>query len=240
MSYDSNNRWSASAHTAIPQIGIDAGLRQYMLRVYNYMAGGLAITGVIAYFAAASGLYEQIARTPLVYVIMFAPLLVVFLFAARIQSMSLGAAQATFWGFAALMGLSLSYIFLVYTGASIAQVFFITAATFLAMSLYGYTTKADLAKFGSFLMMGVFGIIIAMVVNIFMQSPAVQFAISVLGVVIFTGLTAWDTQRIKEVYLEGDSDVVAGKKAIQGALALYLDFLNIFLFMLQLMGNRRD
>lgn len=240
MSYNSNNRWSASANTAIPQIGIDAGLRNYMLRVYNYMAGGLAITGVVAYFAAASGLYEQIARTPMVYVVMFAPLLVVFLFAARIGSMSLGAAQATFWGFAALMGLSLSYIFLVYTGASIAQVFFITAATFLAMSLYGYTTKADLAKFGSFLMMGVFGIIIAMVVNIFMQSPAVQFAISVLGVVIFTGLTAWDTQRIKEVYWEGDSDAIAGKKAIQGALALYLDFLNIFLFMLQLMGNRRN
>jgi hypothetical protein len=238
MSYDSNNRWSASANSAIPQIGIDAGLRHYMLRVYNYMAGGLAITGVVAYLF--QGVYAQLAHSPIIYVIIFAPLLVVFLFAARIQSMSLGAAQATFWGFAALMGLSLSSVFLAYTGASIAEVFFITAATFLAMSLYGYTTKADLAKFGSFLMMGVFGIIIAMVVNIFMQSPAVQFAISVLGVVIFTGLTAWDTQRIKEVYLEGDSDAIAGKKAIQGALALYLDFLNIFLFMLQLMGNRRN
>jgi len=238
MSYDSNNRWSASANTAIPQIGIDAGLRQYMLRVYNYMAGGLAITGVVAYLF--QGVYAQLAHSPIIYVIIFAPLLVVFLFAARIQSMSLGAAQATFWGFAGLMGLSLSSVFLAYTGASIAEVFFITAATFLAMSLYGYTTKAYLAKFGSFLMMGVFGIVIAMVVNIFMQSPAVQFAISVLGVVIFTGLTAWDTQRIKEVYLEGDSDAIAGKKAIQGALALYLDFLNIFLFMLQLMGNRRD
>lgn len=242
MSYDSNNRWSASANanTAIPQVGIDVGLRNYMLRVYNYMAGGLAITGVIAYFAAASGLYEQIARTPLVYVVIFAPLVLVFLFAARIQSMSLGAAQATFWGFAALMGLSLSYIFLVYTGASIAQVFFITAATFLAMSLYGYTTKADLAKFGSFLIMGLIGIIIAMVVNIFFHSAAVQFAISVIGVIIFTGLTAWDTQRIKEVYWEGDSTAVAGKKAIQGALALYLDFLNLFLMLLQLMGNRRS
>jgi FtsH-binding integral membrane protein len=240
MSYDSNNRWSANANTAIPQVGIDVGLRSYMLRVYNYMAGGLAITGVVAYFAAASGFYEQIAHTPFIYVVMFAPLLVVFLFAARIQSMSLGAAQATFWGFAALMGLSLSYIFLVYTGASIAEVFFITAGTFLSMSLYGYTTKADLSKFGSFLMMGLFGIIIASLVNLFLQSPAVQFAISIIGVVIFTGLTAWDTQRIKETYWEGDGAAVVGKKAIMGALALYLDFLNIFLFLLQLMGNRRD
>src|SRR5579863_1201834 len=182
MSYDSNNRWSANANTAIPQVGLDVGLRNYMLRVYNYMAGGLAITGVIAYFAAASGLYEQIARTPLIWVVVFAPLGVVLLLSYRLQKMSLGAAQASFWGFAALMGLSLSYIFLVYTGASIAQVFFITAATFLSMSLYGYTTKADLSKFGSFLMMGLFGIIIASVVNFFLASPAVQFAISIIGV----------------------------------------------------------
>jgi uncharacterized protein len=240
MSYDSNNRWSASANTAIPQVGIDAGLRQYMLRVYNYMAGGLAITGVIAYFAAASGLYEQIARTPFVYVVIFAPLVVVFIFAARIQSMSLGAAQATFWGFAALMGLSLSYVFLVYTGASIAQVFFITAATFLAMSLYGYTTKRDLARFGAFLFMGLIGIVIASLVNMFIGSTALQFAVSVIGVVVFVGLTAWDTQNIKEMYWEGDGDVIAGKKAVMGALRLYLDFINLFIILMQFMGNRRD
>jgi len=240
MSYDSNNRWSASANTAIPQVGIDVGLRSYMLRVYNYMAGGLAITGVVAYFAAASGLYAQIARTPLIWVVVFAPLAVVFLLSYRLQKMSLGGAQAAFWGFAGLMGLSLSYIFLVYTGASIAQVFFITAATFLAMSLYGYTTRADLSRFGSFLMMGLIGIIIASLVNLFFASAAVQFAISVIGVVIFTGLTAWDTQRIKEMYWEGDGGEVAGKKAIMGALALYLDFINLFIMLMQLMGNRRD
>ena len=240
MSYDSNNRWSASASTSIPQVGIDVGLRNYMLRVYNYMAGGLAITGVVAYFAAASGFYEQIARTPFIWVVVFAPLAIVLLLSYRLQKMSLGGAQATFWGFAGLMGLSLSYIFLVYTGASIAQVFFITAATFLAMSLYGYTTKTDLAKFGSFLMMGLFGIIIASVVNIFVGSSAVQFAISIIGVLVFTGLTAWDTQQIKEMYWEGDGDVIAGKKAIMGALRLYLDFINLFVMLMQLMGNRRD
>ena len=240
MSYDSNNRWSASANTAIPQVGIDVGLRNYMLRVYNYMAGGLALTGVVAYFAAASGFYAQIARTPLIWVVVFAPLALVLLFSFRLQKMSLGAAQATFWVFAGLMGLSLSYIFLVYTGASIAQVFFITAATFLAMSLWGYTTKSDLSRFGSFLMMGLIGIIIAGLVNLFFQSAAVQFAISIIGVLVFTGLTAWDTQQIKEMYWEGDGSVVAGKKAIMGALRLYLDFINLFMMLLQLMGNRRD
>jgi FtsH-binding integral membrane protein len=240
MSYDSNNRWSASANTAIPQVGIDVGLRNYMLRVYNYMAGGLALTGIVAYVAAASGFYVQIARTPLIWVIVFAPLALVLLFSFRLQKMSLGAAQATFWAFAGLMGLSLSYIFLVYTGASIAQVFFITAATFLAMSLWGYTTKTDLSRFGSFLMMGLIGIIIAGLVNLFFQSPAVQFAISIIGVLVFTGLTAWDTQQIKEMYWEGDGSVVAGKKAIMGALRLYLDFINLFMMLLQLMGNRRD
>jgi uncharacterized protein len=240
MSYDSNNRWSANTATSIPQVGIDVGLRNYMLRVYNYMAGGLAITGVVAYLAAASGFYAQIARTPFIWVVVFAPLAIVLLLSFRLQKMSLGAAQATFWGFAALMGLSLSYIFLVYTGASIAQVFFITAATFLAMSLYGYTTKTDLSRFGSFLMMGLFGIIIASVVNLFVASSALQFAISVIGVLVFVGLTAWDTQQIKEMYWEGDGSVVAGKKAIMGALRLYLDFINLFVMLMQLMGNRRD
>jgi FtsH-binding integral membrane protein len=154
--------------------------------------------------------------------------------------MSVGTAQAAFWAYAGLVGLSLAGIFLIYTGVSIARTFFITAATFLAMSLYGYTTRADLARFGSFLMMGLFGIIIASLVNLFLASSALQLAISVIGVFVFVGLTAYDTQRVKEVYLASDDSVVAGKKAIMGALALYLDFLNLFILLLQLTGNRRQ
>jgi hypothetical protein len=240
MSYNSDGRWSASANTAIPQVGIDAGLRSYMLRVYNYMAGGLAITGLVAYLASATGFYQSIVGTPVYWLVVFAPLGLVLLLSFKIQSMSLGAAQATFWGYAALVGLSLGGLFLVYTGASLAQVFFITAAMFLGMSLYGYTTKADLSRFGSFLFMGLIGIVVASLVNIFFQSAALQFAVSVIGVLVFTGLTAWDTQQIKEMYWEGDSSVVAGKKSIMGALRLYLDFLNLFLMLMQLMGNRRN
>jgi uncharacterized protein len=173
-------------------------------------------------------------------VVIVAPLGLVLLLSFRIQKMSLGAAQLTFWSYAGLMGLSLAGIFLIYTGESIARVFFITAATFLAMSLYGYTTKTDLARFGSFLMMGLIGIVIAGLVNIFIGSSALQFAISVIGVVVFVGLTAWDTQRIKEMYLEGDGSVVAGKKAVMGALSLYLDFINLFVIMMQFMGQRRN
>jgi len=239
MSFDTGNRFAA--RTAIPQVGIDQGLRSYMLRVYNYMAGGLAITGVVAYFAAASGLYLALMQTPVLFwIVVFAPLGLVLLLSFRIQRMSLGAAQATFWGYAALVGLSLAGLFLVYTGASIAQVFFITAATFLAMSLWGYTTKRDLTSFGHFLIMGLIGIIIASLVNIFLHSPGLYFAVSVIGVLVFTGLTAYDTQRIKEMYWEGDGDVVAGKKAIMGALALYLDFINLFIMLMQLMGQRRN
>ena len=238
MAYDSGNRWTARA--TMPQVGVDAGLREYMLRVYNYMAGGLAITGVVAYVAAASGLYAQIYGTWLYWIVVFAPLGLVLLLSFRIQSMSLGAAQATFWAYAALVGLSLAGLFLVYTGASIAQTFFITAATFLAMSLYGYTTRTDLTKFGSFLLMGLIGIIIAGVANLFFHSAGLQFAISIIGVIVFVGLTAWDTQRIKEMYTAQDDGTIAGKKAIMGALALYLDFLNLFLFMLQFMGQRRN
>ncbi|HVA13915.1 MAG TPA: Bax inhibitor-1/YccA family protein [Stellaceae bacterium] len=240
MSFDSNNRWSASANTAIPQVGIDVGLRNYMLRVYNYMAGALIVTGLVAFFSQGFVLQLEQQRSPLMYVLIFAPLAFVLALSFGIQRMSLGAAQATFWGYAAVMGLSMSTIFLVYTGASIAQVFFITAATFLAMSLYGYTTKTDLAKFGSFLFMGLIGVVIASVVNIFVGSSALQFAISVIGVLVFTGLTAWDTQQIKEMYWEGDSTAVAGKKSIMGALRLYLDFINLFLMLMQLMGNRRN
>jgi uncharacterized protein len=239
MSYDQGNRWTARA--TMPQVGIDVGLREYMLRVYNYMAAGLAITGVVAYLAVASGFYRTIAATPVLYwVLALAPLGLVFLLAARIQKMSLGAAQLTFWIYAGMVGLSLSILFMVYTGASIAQTFFITATTFLAMSLYGYTTKTDLAKFGSFLIMGLIGIVIAGLVNLFFHSPALQFAISAIGVVVFVGLTAWDTQRIKEMYWEGDGAEVAGKKAVMGALALYLDFINLFVMLLQLFGTRRD
>jgi len=239
MSFDTGNRFAA--RTAIPQVGIDQGLRSYMLRVYNYMAGGLAITGVVAYFAAASGLYLSLMQTPVLFwIVVFAPLGLVLLLSFRIQRMSLHAAQATFWGYAALVGLSLAGLFLVYTGASIAQVFFITAATFLAMSLWGYTTKRDLTSFGHFLIMGLIGVIIASLVNLFLRSPGLYFAVSVIGVLVFTGLTAYDTQRIKEMYWEGDGGEVAGKKAIMGALALYLDFINLFVMLMQLMGQRRN
>jgi FtsH-binding integral membrane protein len=238
MAFDSGNR--ATARSALPQVGIDQGLRSYMLRVYNYMTGALALTGGVAYFVYASGLIEQIYGTPVYWVAVLAPLAFVLVLSFGIQKISLGAAQAIFWGYAAVMGLSMASIFLIYTGASIAEVFFITSATFLAMSLWGYTTKRDLSGFGHFLMMGLIGIIIAMVVNIFLQSPAVYFAISIIGVLVFTGLTAWDTQRIKEMYWDGDSAEIAGKKSIMGALALYLDFINLFLMLMQLMGQRRN
>ncbi|HKW53369.1 MAG TPA: Bax inhibitor-1/YccA family protein [Stellaceae bacterium] len=239
MSYNSGDRWTA--RTTMPQVDIDVGLRQYMLRVYNYMASGLALTGVVAYVAAASGFYQAIVGTPLFWVVLLAPLGMVLLLSFGIQRMSLGATQLSFWVYAALVGLSLAGIFLVYTQASIARVFFITAGTFAAMSLYGYTTRSDLSRFGSFLMMGLIGIILAGLVNLFVHSSALQFAISVIGVVVFVGLTAYDTQRIKEMYFEGDGAVVAGKKAIMGALQLYLDFINLFILLLQFMGvQRRD
>ena len=238
MSFDTGNRFAA--RTAVPQVGIDQGLRSYMLRVYNYMGGALAVTGLIAWFS--QGLVAQLAQqhSPLMYLLIFAPLGFVLVLSFGIQRMSLGAAQATFWGYAAVMGLSMSTIFLVYTLTSIAQMFFITAATFLAMSLWGYTTKRDLTGMGHFLFMGLIGIVIASLVNIFLRSPGLQFAVSVIGVLVFTGLTAWDTQRIKEMYWQGDDGTIAGKKAIMGALALYLDFVNLFMFLLQLFGQRRD
>jgi len=238
MSYGSGNPWSVN-RAAATGAAYDLGLRKYMMTVYNYMASGLVLTGIVAWLGADSGFYAQIAHTPLMFVVMLAPLGLVFFLSARIYTMSLGAAQMTFWVYAALVGLSLSSIFLVYTGASIAQTFFIAASAFLATSLYGYTTKADLTKMGSFMVMGLFGIIIASVVNIFMASSALQFAISVIGVVVFTGLTAWDTQRIKEQYVEGQGDLVA-RTALLGALMLYLDFVNLFLMLLQFFGQRRD
>ena len=227
--------------TKIARAEIDAGLRQFLLSVYNYMGSGLVLTGLVAYGAAETGLYASLVKTPLLFWgVVLAPLALVFLLSFRIEKMSLGAAQTAFWSYAGLVGLSLAGIFLIYTGVSIARTFFITAATFLAMSLYGYTTRTDLARFGSFLMMGLFGIIIAGLVNLFLASSALQLAISVIGVIVFVGLTAYDTQRIKGIYLEGDGSVVAGKKAIMGALALYLDFLNLFILLLQFTGDRRS
>ena len=223
------------------QAAIDAGLRQFMISVYNYMASGLALTGIVAYGAAETGLYASLIDTPMLFWgVTLAPLALVLLLSFRIEKMSLGAAKTAFWAYAALVGLSLSGIFFVYTGTSIARTFFITAATFLAMSLFGYTTRADLARTGSFLLMGLVGIIIAGIVNVFLASSIVQLAISVVGVIVFVGLTAYDTQRIKEIYLNSDSPAIAGKKAIMGALALYLDFLNLFILLMQLTGNRRD
>ncbi|NKL41463.1 BAX inhibitor (BI)-1/YccA family protein [Rhizobium leguminosarum bv. viciae] len=226
---------------------IDQGLRAYMLKVYNLMALGLAITGVAAYlsfqFAFANGeltaFGQAIYVSPLKWVVILAPLALVFFLSFRINTMTVAAAQTTFAVYAALVGLSLSSIFLIYTGQSVVQTFFVTAASFGALSLYGYTTKRNLSAMGSFLMMGLFGLIIASLVNIFLASSAVQFAISVLGVLIFAGLTAYDTQRIKELYLEADDVAVAGRKAIMGALTLYLDFINLFMFLLQFMGNRK-
>lgn len=216
---------------------IDLGLRSFMLRVFNTMAGGLALTGVVAYAAASSGLYASIAGTPLPWLVMLAPFGLALLLGFRVSRMSPAAAHASFWGYAALMGLSLAGIFLVYTGDSIARVFFISAGTFAATAAWGYTTRADLTRFGSFLVMGLVGIVLASLVNLFVGSSALQFAVSVIGVVVFTGLTAWDTQRLKIMYLEGDG---TGNLAILGALMLYLDFVNLFVSLLQLLGARRD
>jgi FtsH-binding integral membrane protein len=239
MAFMTDPRVAAQARVGTAQV--DAGLRQYMLSVYNYMGLGLAITGLVAFFVASTpALYQPIFGTPLKWVVMLAPIGFVFFLSARIHSMSASAAQITFWIYAAVMGLSLASIFLVFTGESVARVFFITAGTFGAMSLYGYTTQRDLSQFGSFLMMGLIGVIIASVVNIFLGSSALQFAISVIGVLVFVGLTAYDTQRIKETYFEGDVGEVVTKKAIMGALTLYLDFINLFVMLLQLFGQSRE
>ena len=221
-------------------VEIDEGLRAFMLKVYNYMGLGLALTGAVAFFTATSpGMMQAIHGTGLSWLVMLSPLAFILVLSFGIQKLRPATAQALFWAFAAVMGLSLSSIFIMYTGTSVARVFFITAALFGAMSLYGYTTKKSLASWGSFLFMGLLGIIIAMVVNIFLASSALQFAISVIGVLIFTGLTAYDTQKIKQQYHAGDGAVVAEKKAIMGALRLYLDFINLFIMLMHLMGQQR-
>jgi len=227
---------------------IDVGLREYMLKVYNYMTSGLLLTGIVAYVGANTPailnmLYAQgpqgLQPTLLAWIVMLSPLAFVLALSFGINRMQASTAQAVFWAFAAVMGLSLSHILLTFTGASIARVFFITAGTFAAMSLYGYTTKRDLTGMGSFLFMGLIGIILASLVNMFLQSSGLQFVISIIGVGIFVGLTAFDTQKIKSLYAEGDHDEVHKKKAIMGALTLYLDFINLFLMLLRLIGDRR-
>ena len=219
---------------------IDVGLRAYMQKVFGLMGMGTAVTGLVAYFTSQSpAMLDLIYNTPLRWVVMLAPLAFVLVLSFGIQRMRASTAQLTFWAFAAVMGLSLASIFLVYTGQSIVTTFFVSASTFLGMALYGYTTKRDLTAWGSFLFMGLLGLIVASLVGFFVQSSALQFAISVIGVLIFTGLTAYDAQKIKEMYYAGDDSETYGKKAVMGALKLYLDFINLFLLLLRLFGDRR-
>ena len=240
MALGSQPRWTVRPAIGA-QVDIDVGLRDYMLRIYNYMASGLALTGIVAYvFAQYLSAHPALAHSPLMFVLMLAPIGLVMWLSFGINRMQAATAQALFWVYAALMGVSLASVFLVFTGESVARVFFITAGTFGAMSLYGYTTQRDLSQWGSFLFMGLIGIIIASLVNIFLASSALQFAISVIGVIVFVGLTAYDTQQIKDMYFEDDDAQTAGKKAIMGALRLYLDFINLFMMLLQLFGTRRD
>lgn len=228
---------------------IDVGLRQYMLRVYNYMASGLALTGIVAALVAGSPSIHQLffqfgmrgaTPTGLGWLAIIAPIGLVMAISFGIARMRASTAQGLFWLYAGLMGVSLSSIFLVYTGASITRVFFISAASFAGLSLYGYTTRRNLSAFGAFLVMGLWGLVIASLVNMFLASSGLQFVMSIAGVGIFAGLTAWDTQKIKEMYWEYDDGEVAGKKAVMGALTLYLDFINLFMMLIRLMGDRRD
>lgn len=256
MSDFDRNYTAARGFGADRAVAIDAGLRAHMIRVYNYMAGGVALTGIVAWFAyqaaggdaitvsgrVVSGLTpfgQAIFQGPLMWVLLFAPLGLVFFLSYRIGNLQASTARLLFFIYAALLGLSLSSVFLVYTHASLTRVFFITAASFGALSLWGYTTQRNLDAMGSFMIMGLFGLIIASLVNIFLASSALYWAISVLGVLIFAGLTAWDTQKVKELYSPMDDGTVAGRKAVMGALALYLDFINMFLFLLRLLGDRR-
>lgn len=231
-----------SVGAGVGTANIDEGLKAHMSKTYGLMSIAMAITGIVAYVVGNNdAMLAAIFGTPLKWVVMFAPLVVVFAFGAMINKLSAGAAQLVFWGFAALMGLSISYIFAVYTGMSIAQTFATTAIAFAGLSLWGYTTKKDISGWGSFLIMGVIGLIVASVINIFLGSPAIQFAVSIIGLLIFAGLTAYDTQRLKNEYIQmahyGESEWLA-KSAIMGALSLYLNFLNMFLFLLQFMGSR--
>jgi FtsH-binding integral membrane protein len=218
---------------------MDQGLRRHMLSIYNYMASGVLLSGVIAMLFARSGMAEQVMATPLRWLIMLAPLGFVMAMSFGVNRMQTATLQILFWAFCAVMGLSMSTIFLVFTGASIATTFFATAGAFAGLSLFGYTTKKNLSAMGSFMTMGLIGIIIAMVINMFLQSSGLQLAISILGVLIFAGLTAWDTQRLKAEYYHYAGTDFAGKAVVMGALTLYLDFINMFQFLLSFMGDRR-
>ena len=226
---------------------VDEGLRQYMLKVYNYMAGGLCLTALAAYLVANTSLIrlfftvtpQGASMSGLGWLFLFAPLIMTFAFGWVVQRGTLQQVKAMFWGFSAVMGVSLTPILLAYTGASVTRVFLITAAMFGGMSLYGYTTKKDLSGMGSFLIMGVWGLIIASLVNLFFQSPGLSYAVSVIGVLIFTGLAAYDTQAVRQIYYGSDNEDTIGRKAIVGALNLYLDFINMFIYLLRLMGDRR-
>ena len=232
-------------------VTIDAGLRAHMIRVYNYMSAGVALTGLVAWFAFSAAVTDTggslqltafgqaIFQSPLMWVLVLAPLGLVFALSFGINRLSAGTALVLFFVYAGLLGLSLASIFLVYTGASITRVFFISAATFGSLSLYGYTTQRDLTGMGSFMFMGLIGIVIASLVNIFLKSTGLDWAISVIGVLVFVGLTAYDTQRIKEMYSAMDDGTIAGRKAVMGALSLYLDFINLFLMLLRIFGDRR-
>ncbi|MSP68198.1 MAG: Bax inhibitor-1/YccA family protein [Alphaproteobacteria bacterium] len=238
MALNTQRRYTARTATIE---AVDEGLRAYMLRVYNYMASALLLTGITAMVVAQSPVLTQVIfGTPLKWVVMLAPIGLVLLFSARLHTLSFGAAQAIYWGFAALMGMSLASIFLVFTGESIARVFFVTAAAFGGLSLYGYTTKKDLSGWGSFLIMGLIGIVLASLVNLFLASSALQFAVSVIGVLVFAGLTAYDTQQIKEVYVESYGEATLAKLSLMGALRLYLDFINLFVMLLHLFGSNRQ
>ena len=239
--------WSDPRATAAPvasragvaEAAFDAGLRSYMLSIYNYMASAVLLTGIVAMVFASSGMAEQVLATPLRWLIMLAPLAFVMVISFGINKLSTFAAQALFWAFAVAMGLSMSSIFLIYTGTSIATTFFASAAAFASLSLWGYTTKKDLSGFGTFLIMGVVGLIIASLINIFLQSSMMNLIISALGVLLFAGLTAYDTQKIKSMYYQIAGSDFAGKAVVMGALTLYLDFVNMFTFLLQFLGDRR-
>ena len=227
-----------AAAVSVPRATRDVGLRSYMLSVYNYMASGILLTGIVAMLFANSGMAAQVMATPLRWLIILAPLGFVMVMSFGMNRLSTGTLQALFWGFATVMGLSMSTIFLVYTGTSIAQTFFAVSAGFAGLSLWGYTTKKDLSGFGTFLIMGVVGLIVAMVVNIFLKSPAMAMAISAIGVLLFAGLTAYDTQKIKSMYDHVAGTDMMGKVVIMGALSLYLDFVNMFTFLLNFLGSR--
>ena len=253
MEFNKQNIFNKVKATTKSTVVMDEGLRAYMLKVYNYMATGVLLTGIIALLSfkmsvvtdasgaitGFTGLGNALFFSGLKWIVMLAPLGIVLYMSFGINKMSAAKAQSVFWIFAAHMGLSLSWILLVYTGVSVARVFFITSATFGAMSIYGYTTKRDLTKLWSFLMMGLIGIIIASLVNIFLKSSMMHFVISILGVLIFVGLTAYDTQKIKNMYAASDTGELMGKKAVMGALTLYLDFINLFIMLLRLFGQRR-